>query len=243
MEEQDKKDISTDYTTETVEKTDSNSVEQNGNAVATGEKVVASKKDFVVNFLLVLAICAMVVFIGVRTFFVCNVEVQQTSMTPTIASGTVVRVNKQTQPQRGDIVVFYTEDISAFAKFFNGFSSEENEYKKLIKRVVAVGGDSIWVEPSGDGYILMVEDADGNIFRESYKGFSVPLMYSQTQFVDGKNVRSTLGILAETSSTNKLTLQPDTLFVMGDNRYDSVDSRTFGAIKTSQLFGVVVQLP
>jgi signal peptidase I len=111
-------------------------------------------------------------------------------------------------PKRGDIVVFTESGLSAFG---------QQDTKQLIKRVVGLPGDHIVVK-------------DG-----------VNMIYDK-QHPHGFDPDKTLGYftskdLPTTSGNINLTLGPNQLFVEGDNRPDSLDSRSFGPINANQVIG------
>ncbi|MCX7635724.1 MAG: signal peptidase I, partial [Syntrophales bacterium] len=113
-------------------------------------------------------IIAILIALFIRTFIVQAFKIPSGSMKPTLLIGDHILVNKMSygikipfirktiipvgEPQRGDIVVFiYPEDRS----------------KDFIKRVIAVGGDTIEIrnkkiflngQPYADKYGVYVED-------------------------------------------------------------------------------------
>ncbi len=87
--------------------------------------------------------------------------------------------------------------------------------KQLIKRVIGLPGDRVTI--SNGEYI---------IYNKAHpKGFD-----PDTSLPYGKNIPQTTG------SVN-VTLGPDQIFVSGDNRPDSLDSRAFGPINAKQIVG------
>lgn len=119
-------------------------------------------------------------------------------MEPTLNDGswTIIQRILYT-PERGDIIVCR--------------SSEED--KDIIKRVIAVGGDEVFVDPFGDVYV------NGELLDEPYLESHEPLY--------------------------KFTLMPVTVsegcvWVLGDNRNNSRDSRDIGEIPNDQIIGKVV---
>jgi len=83
--------------------------------------------------------------------------------------------------------------------------------KSFIKRVIGVGGDRIRIE-DGQTYV------NGKPIREDY----VPGIY-----VDERLYR-------------EITVPPNSYFVMGDHRSMSDDSRDFGPVKSSFIYGKAV---
>ncbi|MGA9040764.1 MAG: signal peptidase I [Terriglobales bacterium] len=83
--------------------------------------------------------------------------------------------------------------------------------KSFIKRVIGVGGDRIRIE---DGQTFV----NGKPIREDY----VPGIY-----VDERPYR-------------EITVPPNSYFVMGDHRSMSDDSRDFGPVKSSYIYGKAV---
>jgi signal peptidase I len=81
----------------------------------------------------------------------------------------------------------------------------------VIKRVVAVAGDSVGI---ADG-VLTVNDKP---LRESFVDYN----------------------LMDATYFGPVHIPPGTVFVMGDNRSDSVDSRTFGPVPVNDIVGRVV---
>jgi signal peptidase I len=83
------------------------------------------------------------------------------------------------------------------------------EEKDLVKRAVAVGGDEIMLTSEGEIYI------NGEKVIESYVPMDQALSYINQTVV----------------------LSDDEVFVMGDNRNNSFDSRYFGTISEEDVFG------
>jgi signal peptidase I len=136
----------------------------------------------------------------VRTFLAEPVRVHGDSMQPTLRPGAVVVIDKVGyrfhDPRRGDVVV--TSDPR------NGVS--------IVKRVVAVGGDSVALE-NGSLVVNGVTVAETYIDNADMAGF-----YFGPDVVPEGDV-----------------------FVLGDHRAVSVDSRTFGPIAVDSIEGRVSQ--
>lgn len=246
-----------------------------------GEQATATQKPKrkvgkIITLLLILAIVAFSGCLCMRWFWICNIGVLGDSMKPNYnmvdGKTDVVWVNKTVTPNRGDVIIFYPNITpSGWTKFKGEFATGKDvqrggEYEKYIKRVVAVGGDSIWWEKVDDKRcILYIKTADGTVLRENegdnvyYRNgkqaqfytllgdkpngnttpyFSIPTPSDKTS---GK-VTNTL--YPHDSEANAYTIPDNYVFVMGDNRNVSAsdDSRNpeNGAIYLKKLYGVVI---
>jgi signal peptidase I len=146
---------------------------------------------------IVVGLALIVALVLVRTFVAEPFRIPSQSMEPTLAPGDQALVDKLSghSPHRGELVAFHAPrggDV-------------------LLKRVVAVGGDTVGLE---DGVLVV----DGRHIRES--------------FVDYPSVDSVY--------FGPVRVRPGTVFVMGDNRANSEDSREFGAVPTDRIIGRAV---
>lgn len=114
-------------------------------------------------------------------------------------------------PARGDIIVFTESGLSEFG---------QQDTKQLIKRVIGLPGDRVTIS---NGHYLIYNQAHPNGF-----GPDQSLPY-------GKNLN-----LPPTNGDVDVTLTKNQLFVSGDNRTDSLDSRNFGPIDANQVVGKLV---
>ena len=137
--------------------------------------------DWIQSLISALLICVLVFVFVIRIM-----DVNGSSMVPTLKNGDKVLVSGLLyEPDRGDIVVFKKDSY--------------NDNKALVKRVIAVAGDTVNID--FDNGIVYV---NGEAIEEAY--------------LDG-------------STNNKLdfigpqTVPENCLFVMGDNRNASTDSR------------------
>lgn len=94
----------------------------------------------------------------------------------------------------------------------------QSDTKQLIKRVVGLPGERV-----------VVKDGVLTIYNKQH----------QTGFQPDKTLAYG-SVIPVTSGDVDVTLAPNQLFVCGDNRPDSLDSRAFGPINTSQVIGKLV---
>ncbi len=143
---------------------------------------------------------ALVVALVIRAFFLAAFYIPSESMVPTLEKGDRVLVNKLSYKlhdvHRGDVVVFERPP-----------NEPDNGIKDLIKRVVALPGETVEVR---DCKVLI----NGNALEEPYV----------------KQWTRTCTFAPKTIGDNEV-------FVMGDNRDDSQDSRFFGPISQDLIVG------
>ncbi|MCM1289545.1 MAG: signal peptidase I [Corallococcus sp.] len=231
-----------------------------GEKATSGGTAAQNRKRKISKILTVLLVVAIVVFVGcllLKWFWVSNIGVSGISMMPNYENGDVVWVNKAVTPKRGDVIVFYVKSVNKFlGEFATGADAKSGgQYEKYIKRVVAVGGDSIWWEKVDDKRcVLVIKTADGKIIREN-EGDNVYYRHGkQAQFyTESGGELSTVpyfqiplndknNLYAHDSEETAFTVKEDHVFVMGDNRYASEDSRSskLGTVWLDKLYGVVI---
>lgn len=154
---------------------------------------------------LIVVIGIIFLFLFLKTQVFLAVTVQGSSMENTLNSGDFLFANRQRTAKRGDIVVVYDQNVNP---------------EPIIKRVVAVGGDTIWTE---NGFVyLKTTDSEGNAVTERLDEY-----YVKTQGV--------------TNMHEQVTVPEGFVFVLGDNRQVSSDSRAFGVVNSNSIIGVVPQ--
>ncbi|MBW3611774.1 MAG: signal peptidase I [Actinobacteria bacterium] len=161
-----------------------------------------TKPSFARNLLEWMAILvgALVVALVVTRFLIQAFFIPSASMLPTLEINNRVLVNKLSydlhEVNRGDLVVFERPA-----------SETDGDIKDLIKRVVALEGET-------------VESREGRLYVNG-EPLDEPYLPSG---VDTNGVEST-------------TVPPGHVFVMGDNRSDSRDSRFFGPLPEDLIIG------
>jgi signal peptidase I len=155
-----------------------------------------AKRDSFMEIALV-ALIALVLALVIKIHVAEAYQIKGQSMQPTFFDGERVMVQKAFYDvDRGDVIIF---------------SSESEPEKDLIKRVIGLPGDKVFVR--GNGEVLV----NGLALKEDY--------IAKAQFP-----RADFG---------PFYVPPEHLFVLGDNRPQSLDSRTFGCIAVESIKGRV----
>ena len=171
----------------------------------------------------VLIVLAFAVALLVKTFLLQAFYIPSASMEPTLRNGDRVLVEKVSyrfgSPDRGDVVVFEREvavpiedeGAGPWQDIVDGirslFGFPTEGTQDFIKRVMAVGGDTI---EGRDGGVYV----NGELVSEPYLPAEV-----------------------ETATFPPYPVPEGEIFVMGDNRGNSDDSRSFGGVPESDVVG------
>lgn len=187
-------------------------------------------------------VCILIAFVLallIRYFIGTPTIVAQPSMMPTLEPGQRLILNRWVRttsqmPERGDIITFEApsddsyilpsefDENDVIAKYsdeptgiFNKFLYYVLEVGKdsYIKRVIGLPGDHIQIQ---DGKVYI----NGEEYDEPYLDDSVVTTSTNMAYVD-------------------LVVPEDCVFVMGDNREHSTDSRAFGCIPLEKIEGKV----
>ena len=164
----------------------------------------------VIEWIAVIAI-ALIVAVLVRLFLLQQFYISGPSMETTMFSDDRVLVSKLAyeigEIDRGDIVVFDRATM-------NG---NQIEHDDLIKRVIGLGGETIEIRDC-------VVYIDGAKLEESY----LP-----SRDLELTNLSDRCGVV----NMDAMKIESDEVFLIGDNRPQSFDSRMFGAIKKDLIIG------
>lgn len=152
---------------------------------------------------------SIVLVVFLRTFLFTNYVVDGESMMPTLEDGNLLMVNK-IEMRIGELERF---DIVVFHK-----SKQED----FVKRVIGLPGDHI--EYKDDVLYINGEKVE-EPFLEKYK----------EGLIGGKLT----GDYKLEEETGQMTVPENHIFVVGDNRLDSWDSRHFGFVRMDQVVGKV----
>lgn len=168
-------------------------------------------------------VIAIILALFIRAFVVQAFKIPSGSMENTLLIGDYILVNKfiygvklpfteitvvpVKDPQRGDIIVFK----------YPGDPS-----KDYIKRVVGIGGDTIDIR---DKKVYV----NGEIQQNEFAKFSDPRIFSDNHMYPENLLRR--------DNLGPIKVPEDKLFVMGDNRDSSNDSRFWGFVPKSAVKG------
>jgi signal peptidase I len=162
------------------------------------------------EWIVVIAI-ALIVAMLVRLFLLQQFYISGPSMETTMFSDNRVLVSKLSykigEIDRGDVVVFDRATM-------NGSQIEHDD---LIKRVIGLGGETIEIR---DCTVYI----DGKKLEETY----LP-----SRDMGLENLSDRCGVV----SMPVTTIENDEVFLVGDNRPQSFDSRMFGPIKKDLIIG------
>jgi signal peptidase I len=154
-------------------------------------------------------VLTLIIFLVIQTFVAQPYKVQQQSMEHTLEPDQYVLVDKLT-PR------FDTYDRGDIVVFTPPDDWVQDDGTPFIKRVIGLGGDTVEIR-DGDVFI------NGTMIEESYLYSSEPGDPPQPTTVPGDEQR--------------WVVPTDELFLMGDHRSNSADSRTFGPVPSEQVIG------
>ena len=168
----------------------------------------------------ILIVVALAVAVVIKTFLVQAFYIPSASMRDTLLEGDRVMVNKLAfrfgEPERGDVIVFDSPLIShedgesfvgAVVRNIGEALGVSTPDTALIKRVIATGGETL-------------EIRDSRVFVD---GVAIDEPYLRP----GSHMEA----------FGPVTVPAGEVFVMGDNRNQSEDSRRFGTIPVDDIIG------
>ena len=164
-------------------------------------------------------VAAIVLALGLITFVFQSYQVDGPSMESTLQNEDRLIVWKVPRtwatithqeyiPNRGDIVIFTENNLSQYG---------QTDVKQLVKRVIGLPGDRVVIK---DGTITIYNKANP-------KGFQPDKTLPYGQHHD----------FPFTAGNIDITLASNQMFVCGDNRTNSLDSRMFGPVDLNNVVG------
>jgi signal peptidase I len=162
-------------------------------------------------------IMALLLALFIRTFIVQAFKIPSGSMIPTLAIGDHILVNKLSYGVR---IPFWEDYLVEFQKAARGdvivFIFPEDRSKDFIKRVIAVGGDTVEIRQK-KVYVNGKPATDPHAYFKD-GDFAGEIQPGQNNF-------------------GPRTVPDGHLFVMGDNRDSSHDSRFWGFVNNDDVRG------
>jgi signal peptidase I len=156
-----------------------------------------------------------VLLFAVAKFSVQNFQVDGTSMVPTLQNNEMILVDKISYhfsnglPSHGDVIVFHAPPATG------------QTGRDYIKRVIGLPGDTIVIKAVGGVNRVFV---DGKMLNEPYIAAAPDEIYPT----------SCVGHVATCTGDR---VPPNDVFVMGDNRNFSYDSRAWGFVPKANIIG------
>lgn len=168
----------------------------------------------------ILIFIALILAVVIKTFIVQAFFIPSGSMLETLQLDDRVLVSKLSyvwgDPDHGDVVVFddprgvAAEEESVPARLWRNLAESigiRTPQSEFIKRIIGIGGDTV---EARDGVVYVNGEAIDEPYLPSY---------------------------AVTDDFTIVEVPAGDVFVMGDNRSDSVDSRSFGTIPEEEIVG------
>jgi len=167
-------------------------------------------------------VAAVLISMLIKAFIFSTYKVDQVSMENTLIAGHNVIVYKTgyffNEPEHGDIIVFMHEE-GKFKSIFKYLPIKNPGEVDYIKRVIGLPGDQIDIR---DGYVYRK-----NAGEDEFVKLQEPYVKLQ-------------GATVSHGMELPYTVPEDKIFVMGDNREKSMDSRQIGPVDMDAVIGKAV---
>ena len=198
-------------------------------AAEDSEQSVTGGLREVVEWVAVVVV-ALVAALVIREYFVQAFEIPSQSMENTVNVGDRILVNKLSftfgEVERGDLVVFERGTLT------------DGNTEELIKRAIALPGETIELREDGRLYIWGPGEGpdDAFVLNEPY--------LAEPDRLRRPNPGDPLSIdlwdercVNQPRESGRCTLDGQSFFMMGDNRFNSTDSRSFGPVPSENVVG------
>ena len=178
----------------------------------TKEKTKSNVKEYIESIII-----AILIALFIRTFIICAYKIPSRSMVETLLVGDHILVNKflygvKIPLLRNTIIPVREPKRGEIVVFI--FPNDRS--KDFIKRVIGVGGDTIEIK---NKKIFI----NGKEYSDSYGIYSDNIIYPAT--------------MQPRDNYGPVTVPKNSIFVMGDNRDESLDSRFWGFVNLKDVEG------
>lgn len=191
----------------------------------------------------------VIVFLVIRAFLVEAFRIPSGSMIPTLLVGDWLFVNKlrygpaipftsallpgYAEPKRGEVIVF----VSPYQP--DEAERGEDPTPTLVKRMVATGGDTIYMR-KGLFFVNGIAQRQGYgaaAADPAAAGSSDPLFQWQAKYALAQSRFGPAPAVPTHDDWGPLVVPANHFFMLGDNRYDSKDSRYWGPVPRQNVRG------
>ena len=178
----------------------------------TKEKTKSNVKEYIESIII-----AILIALFIRTFIICAYKIPSSSMVQTLLVGDHILVNKflygvKIPLLRNTIIPVREPKRGEIVVFI--FPNDRS--KDFIKRVIGVGGYTIEIK---NKKIFI----NGKEYSDSYGIYSDNIIYPAT--------------MQPRDNYGPVTVPKNSIFVMGDNRDESLDSRFWGFVNLKDVEG------
>ena len=196
-----------------------------------------TKKKSVFREYLEAAIIALILALFIRTFVIQAFKIPSGSMKPTLLIGDHILVNKFiygikvpfldryiiqiAKPKRGDVVVF---------------KWPRDERKDFIKRVIGIEGDTIEIK---NDVLYVNGDRVVTKYVGKYKDNNIAMADNYLEFFKNSQ-HHILDEYIKHENFGPIIVPENSIFVMGDNRDNSHDSRYWRFVSLNKLKGKAI---
>ena len=174
--------------------------------------------DYLVYFIKVFVV-VLLVYIFIKDNVFRSFQVNGASMSPNYATGDIVYIDKITprfgELKRGDVIVIKQPDAKCP-------QIQVKDSCFYIKRVVAIPGEQVIIQ---DGSVFVITEDGGN-----------PIKLDETAYLP-EGVPTYKNIRSDDSKYVSKVLAKQEYFALGDNRLNSIDSRSFGPVTNDEIQG------
>jgi len=178
----------------------------------TKEKTKSKVKEYVESIII-----AILIALFIRTFIICAYKIPSRSMVPTLLVGDHILVNKF---MYGVKIPLLRKTIIPVSDPKRGdivvFIFPKDRSKDFIKRVIGVSGDKIEIKNKK----IFINDKE---YKDSYGIYSDNIIYPAS--------------IQTRDNFGPVTVPGKSIFVMGDNRDESLDSRFWGFVNLKDVEG------